>query len=629
VSMRYRAFLRFFRRWVPLLYLLPLVYLLRPVFWTPIDLRFYNLFHSKRQVPPWTEVIVVGLDEATRTEVLSSPVFPLSRHTETHAALTRRLSAAGAKAIIFDLHFGEELLEDSPDGLAEAFRSAGNVYLVTSMIERHVVDSSGKETTLLQALAPHPELRTSSRGAFVAETWVDPDGTTRRLRPQPDLERMGLEGLAEHMASVKIERATPIEFPSLERPLPLISYKDALEGNERYTSMIRGKLVFVGSVLDESGDLVGVPRLQTLSGGRQTFQLPGVVVLASITETLLRGAPIQDATWPLALAWNVLWCVIAVTLMPRRRPVAAAVILVAVLAAAVAATGALHIGAGVVMPGGLLLGSLVVVGAHALLTSYIETTKLLYIEEAENERVRMELETARRTQEGFLPKKIPVLDGYDVWGVNVSSLEVSGDYFDLVDLGDSRPLVVAIADVSGKGLPASLLMSNVQAGLHSHLYQDEFDLASALRNLNRLVCENSAEGAFVTMFVGELLKESRVLRYVRAGHDLPVVVSADGRVRKLQAGGVILGAVPGVDYEISELRLEKDDVVCLYTDGVTEARNKNKEEFGLERLTDLLKGSRESDSQSIGQAIVRSVSEFSGLKTQADDVTTVIIKTTK
>ena len=134
---------------------------------------------------------------------------------------------------------------------------------------------------------------------------------------------------------------------------------------------------------------------------------------------------------------------------------------------------------------------------------------------------------AREAQERFLPDEIPVVEGIDVWGTNVSSLTVSGDYFDVVDLGASRPLIIVIADVSGKGLPASLVMSNVQAGLHCNVFQEDFDIARTAADLNRLVHQNTDPGKFVTFFMAEVDKDTHRVRYVRAGHDEPVVVSAD------------------------------------------------------------------------------------------------------
>jgi sigma-B regulation protein RsbU (phosphoserine phosphatase) len=258
--------------------------------------------------------------------------------------------------------------------------------------------------------------------------------------------------------------------------------------------------------------------------------------------------------------------------------------------------------------------------------SYIETAKELHAEALENERVRHEMAMAREAQERFLPDEIPSVEGIDVWGTNVSSLTVSGDYFDVIDLGGPRPLVIAIADVSGKGLPASLVMSNVQAGLHSHLFHGEFDVARTASDLNRLVHQNTDPGKFVTFFMAEVDKESRRLRYVRAGHDEPIVVSADGSHRKLEVGDFVLGFVPEADFQVGEADLAPGDVLCLYTDGVTEARSPQDEEFELDRIIETVKEHRGETAEEIGRAIIGRVREFSRLEQQADDITLILLK---
>jgi sigma-B regulation protein RsbU (phosphoserine phosphatase) len=239
------------------------------------------------------------------------------------------------------------------------------------------------------------------------------------------------------------------------------------------------------------------------------------------------------------------------------------------------------------------------------------------------------METARNTQKRFLPRAIPTVEGYDLWGINVSSMEVSGDYFDIIDTGKNAPLILAIADVSGKGLPAALVMSNVQAALHSHILEGNFDLARTAKNLNSLVYENTSDETFVTMFIGELTKETGVFRYVRAGHDVPFVVAEHGSVKRLDKGGLVLGFVPGIDYEIGEEQLRDGDMVCLYTDGVTEARNPDGEEFQSDRLLQLLKTARDRKAKEITELIVQTVRDFTRLEDQADDVTVVVLRVTK
>ena len=489
--MRTGSVLRTVRRLVALLYLIPLAYVTWPVFWAPIDDRFCSYFHSKRSVEPWTDVVVVGIDRETRETVLERPAYPLSRHVEKHAEVTRRLDDAGARAIVFDLAFGSDTLAEPPVCLAEAFERSGNVYLVMSFREERRVSESGETSVLLTPYLPDSLLMSSSNGAYVADVRTDPDGVVRRFEPDERLSRIGVETLPERLANTILVTSIPIEFPSVEQPVPVVSYKDVIQGDPAALAIVSGRIAFVGLVEEPARDYVNAPRLQNLGRGVHAFGLHGVVVLAAITETLLRGVPLRDAGKPATLAWIVLWSVLVVVGLPRRRPAHAALILLGIVILALVVTGLIHVKLNVIFPAGLLFGAVFIAGTHTLIFSYVETTKELHAEEIENERVRLELETARATQETFLPEEIPVVEGIDMWGENVSCLEVSGDYYDIIDLGQDRPIVVTIADVSGKGLPAALLMSNVQAGLHSHLLQERFDLETTVSNLNRLVHRNT------------------------------------------------------------------------------------------------------------------------------------------
>jgi sigma-B regulation protein RsbU (phosphoserine phosphatase) len=237
---------------------------------------------------------------------------------------------------------------------------------------------------------------------------------------------------------------------------------------------------------------------------------------------------------------------------------------------------------------------------------------------------------ARETQERFLPSKLPSIDGIDIWGANLSSLEVSGDYYDVLDLGEGRPLVIGIADVSGKGLPAAMVMSNVQAGLHTLLLQEKFAVGPAMTTLNQVVCGNVSAGRFVTMFLAEMDKNGRAMRYVLAGHDPPLQITRAGGVRKLEeAGTFFLGLSSNTSYKPGNAVLSAGDVVCLYTDGITEAMDQDEAFFGEDRLQSVLLDSREKGAQEIGAAVLGAVKEHSRGTQQADDITLVVIKVTE
>jgi serine phosphatase RsbU (regulator of sigma subunit) len=475
---------------------------------------------------------------------------------------------------------------------------------------------------------PDTLLAAAATEVCVIDVVVDPDGVLRRFWSDPRLRRLGLETIPERVSGRALAHGMPIEFPSVGSPMPIVSYADVLAGSADALSDVSGRIAFIGLVEDPYTDFVAAPRPQLNAEGVETFGVPGVVALAAITETLARGIPLRDAGWLAALLWNVAWCVACVLVLFRQRPVPAVATLVGVIAAALLATGLLQVFVGVVLPAGLLLGCLLLAGAYAIVTSYIVTTRRLHEEQVENERVHRELEMARRTQEMFLPSEIPTVPGIDVWGINVSCLEVSGDYYDVLETGENGTVVVAIADVSGKGLPAALLMSNVQAGLHCHVARGTFDIKNTAENLNRLVHNNTDIGKFVTMFLAEIDGTTHLLRYVRPGHDAPVLVRADGGTELLDTGGLVLGFTPDTTYDVAEVPLEVGDVLCLYTDGVTEARDPHDEEFQLGRLTDVLASNRGLSAPEIGEAVLDGVRGFTERVHQDDDVTLVVVKVT-
>jgi serine phosphatase RsbU (regulator of sigma subunit)/CHASE2 domain-containing sensor protein len=613
-------------RVLPLAFLLPLAYLLRPVLWAPLDFRSYNYFHSKRPVPPWTEVVVVGIDRATRDSTLSRPVFPISRHEEQHALLTRRLDQARARAIAFDLSFDtESFFGHRPDSLAAAFRASGKVSLVTAVEDAQRFGGPRGTARIIRSLPPDSLLLASSQGAFLANVQLDPDGTLRRF--DPSIAPLGLETLPEHLAGRRFSRAVPIEFPSLERPMPIVSYRDVLDGRADALARVEGKIVLVGAVDVGTADEVVVPRRQDLGDGRTGFRLPGCVALAAVTETLCRGAPLRDARPGAVLAWNLAWSLVLVGALPRGRPVLAAFLALLVGAAAIVVTGWLHARASVVLPAGLLFGCLLIVGSFTLISFHLETSKRLAAEEADNRRIHRELMLARETQTRFLPQDIPSLPGLDVWGTNISSLEVSGDYYDVQDPGAPRPLVVAIADVSGKGLPAAMLMSVVQAGLHTMLVQDRFDLTNAMQTLNRVVHGNVRAEQYVTMLLVTIERDARSLRYVLAGHEGPLLLSGAGEMRRLEdGGGFPLGMFPEASYDMGSAALAAGDVLCLYTDGITEAMDREETFFGAERLREVLLAHRAESAAEIGESILAAVQEHARGVPQADDITLVVVR---
>lgn len=246
--------------------------------------------------------------------------------------------------------------------------------------------------------------------------------------------------------------------------------------------------------------------------------------------------------------------------------------------------------------------------------------------EAEKERSRFEseLEVARRIQARLLPSRPPEVPGLEIAGQSESAREVGGDYYDHIPVGDRRALLV-IADVSGKGVPAALLMSAFRASLMS---QDshEGDPARLAARLNEFLHRSVDPGKFVTAFVGFLDGATGRLVYANAGHNPPVLLRANGDVEWLAAGGLILGILPEAPFESGSVDLRPGDLIVLYTDGVTEGANATAEQWGEERLVESVRRRRADSCAAIAAGLVREVRAFEGETGPADDITVLVAR---
>src|SRR5712671_4348671 len=233
-----------------------------------------------------------------------------------------------------------------------------------------------------------------------------------------------------------------------------------------------------------------------------------------------------------------------------------------------------------------------------------------------------EIAEARAIQEGFLPKEIPQLAGYEIAAAWQSARVVGGDYFDVLPF-DGEMCGLCIADVAGKGMPAALLMSNLQAAVRGLA---SLSVAPDLlcRRLNSLIYRNTANDRFITFFYAQLDGPARRLAYVNAGHNAPFVLRSNGSHERLRDGGTVLGVFASPDYELGSAQLCPGDRVVLFTDGVTEARNAAGEEFGEARLLRLLEDHRALSADDLQAKILAAAGEFSGGRWQ-DDATLLVL----
>lgn len=248
----------------------------------------------------------------------------------------------------------------------------------------------------------------------------------------------------------------------------------------------------------------------------------------------------------------------------------------------------------------------------------------LFLEALEKQKMEEDLLIARDIQRNLLPHSIPEYEKYDIAALNVSSKQVGGDYYDVIPI-DNEKFYIAIADVSGKGVPASFMMANIQAFLQVICKQGmKIDEATAM--INDLVTSNSSEGRFITFFWGFINRKKNTLTYVNAGHNPPYILRGD-KVIKLTEGGMILGVMKTfIPYNFEEVELMKDDVILLYTDGVSEALNLQFEEYSEERLEKVAKSLMNKSAKEILNGIKEDVQIFTQGNQQSDDITMIVVK---
>lgn len=241
----------------------------------------------------------------------------------------------------------------------------------------------------------------------------------------------------------------------------------------------------------------------------------------------------------------------------------------------------------------------------------------LFQEELKKKQLESELNLALEIQKGLFPSEPIELKNYSIYGRSIPSKQVGGDYYDHIQIDENRYFIL-IADVSGKGMPAAMIMANLQAALRV-VVKLGLPLLDIITNLNHIVYSNTSQDKFVTFFGGILDTKKNTFEYINAGHNPPYLFR-DGKVINLDKGGLFLGLMDGgFPYESEEIKLEKNDFIILYTDGITEAMNTKNEEFGDDNLIDICQ--KNTSRLQLLDSIIEKVKLFSYGSSQYDDIT--------
>jgi sigma-B regulation protein RsbU (phosphoserine phosphatase) len=253
----------------------------------------------------------------------------------------------------------------------------------------------------------------------------------------------------------------------------------------------------------------------------------------------------------------------------------------------------------------------------------VENARLME-EQIERERLEQELQLASEIQQRFQPTAPPVVPGYELQGISFPCYEIGGDYYDFIQRSDGR-LVVTLGDVSGKGTAAALLMSSLHAAVHAQAASHN-SLAETISAVNNYLADNTPTNRFVTLFYAELDPQTGGLSFINAGHNPPLIVHHAGTVENLAAGGLPLGIRQDAEYREGRTQLQPSDVLVIYSDGVSEATSPQGEEFGTDRLYEVVARNLDASAAGIRDRIEAALTKWAQGTPAGDDITLVIVK---
>jgi sigma-B regulation protein RsbU (phosphoserine phosphatase) len=254
----------------------------------------------------------------------------------------------------------------------------------------------------------------------------------------------------------------------------------------------------------------------------------------------------------------------------------------------------------------------------------IENSRL-FEEEKKLMQIQQEIQLSSEIQRRLLPQEMPLIEGYDIYAINIPAKEVGGDYYDFIKISDTKT-AFALGDVSGKGLPAAMLMANLQATLRGQLLFCSCS-KDCIKRANNLLQKSTDITKFITLFFGILDTEKNTFTYCNAGHNVPVFIQP-GKKLTLDKGGIILSWIQNYEYDEEEILFEKGSTLVIFSDGITEAMNEADEQYGDDRLLNLIENESVLDSKQLANAILSDIKKFTKDVPQSDDITLMIIKRT-
>lgn len=253
------------------------------------------------------------------------------------------------------------------------------------------------------------------------------------------------------------------------------------------------------------------------------------------------------------------------------------------------------------------------------------TNARLYADSLERQRLEEEVNLARQIQLDLLPSKPPPCTTSVISASSTPSRTVGGDYYDFIPMPDKNRLGIVIADASGKGMPAALMVTQIQAILHSEVNNGN-PIQQILKNMNQQVAASTSPEKYVTLFYAELDLSNGILHFANAGHNYPLLVRSNGNIELLETGGPVIGAFPNIEYESGSVQLQPNDLLFFYTDGLSEAMDDDDVEYGEDRIKKFLTEVRTKTPQEIMDQILADVAKHDPTSPPADDTTIITLK---
>lgn len=255
----------------------------------------------------------------------------------------------------------------------------------------------------------------------------------------------------------------------------------------------------------------------------------------------------------------------------------------------------------------------------------IENARLLE-EEQQFLSVQQEMRLAGEIQKNLLPTRLPRVHDYEFAGISIPAKDVGGDYYDFIALSEDQ-IVCCLGDVSGKGMPAAMLMSNLQATMHSQVLHDPQPI-SCMATTNRLLYHSTDTKQYATFFYAILNWKEHVLKFTNAGHNPPLLFKSDQAIVELKTVGIPLGFLESFDYTQASVTLDKDDFLIIYSDGISEAMDTHENEFGVDRMIKSVNQARGQTAKQIIDKLLKDVQAYTVDAQQSDDITVMVLKRT-